>query len=299
MIIQSLNDSNTAQALDFIVDMQQRAAENAEAAGEVRELLAGYKARLADGVGKLQNVSELIEGDSRTSKAKIDELSGSKDTLGSIANNIKLLQDSNDRYKQDVIKATTSLTYAWVFPYGTIAAISVAGVFGDQAVKEMKNLDEMTSRLKTKSDELNTALTTVQVQNIAKTGIDQALALTDKAIEHTTVLQNAWKELDGQLRNVLKLLNDSTTTVDEKKVLKNSVLVKNYIGKAGKTWSGVLPALRQLNAAPYISVKQQEVSIVKMADDVQIEIDRLKAIEKKNQDDLQGVLDDVNKDKNK
>jgi hypothetical protein len=102
----------------------------------------------------------------------------------------------------------------------------VAGIFGDRAVKELRNLDEMTAKLKKKSLELETAETTVQTQNMAQSGVTQALALTDSAITHTTILQNAWNGLDGELRKVLELLNKSTATVDDKVVLKNKVVVK-------------------------------------------------------------------------
>ena len=292
-IIQCLDDSDFESALEFISTMQQRAAANYKASGEVKDLLAGYKIKLADGVGKLSNVSTFIESDNRTSKATIAKLSGGDDVMGSIANNVKLLKESNDRYKQDVIKATTTLTYGWVFPYGTIAAIIVAGVFGDRAVKEMKNMDELTSRLKTRSSELETAVTTVQVQSMAQEGVNQALALTEKAIDHTTTLQNAWNGLDRELKNVMELLNSSTKTVDEQKVLKSTLVVKTYLNNAGKAWTNVLPSINQLVANPYITVNKNEVTITQMTEDVQKEIDRLKAIEQKNADDLKTVLDDA------
>jgi hypothetical protein len=295
--IECLDDSDLESALALITDMQESAAANATASGEVIKLLAGYKAKLSDGVGKLTNVGVAIESDNRTSKATIERLSGDKDTLGSIANSVKLLQESNERYKQDVIKATTTLTYGWVFPYGTIAAVIVAGIFGDRAVKELRNLDEMTAKLKTKSLELETAVTTVQTQNMAQSGVTQALALTDSAITHTTILQNAWNGLDGELRKVLELLNKSTATVDDKVVLKNKVVVKTYLTNAGNAWANVLLPINQLTANPYITVNRNEVTLTQMADDVQKEIDRLKAIEAKNAEDLKKALEDADKNK--
>ena len=48
------------------------------------------------------------------------------------------LSAAQDEYNHDVIVAATSPTYAWIFPFGTIAAAIVAGIYGAKAVAAKK-----------------------------------------------------------------------------------------------------------------------------------------------------------------
>jgi len=63
-------------------------------------------------------------------------LQGELDAVRAATN--KLIQEiraNKDEYNQDTIIASTSVTYAWLWPFGTIAAGTVMGIYSDRAIK--------------------------------------------------------------------------------------------------------------------------------------------------------------------
>ena len=89
-----------------------------------------------------------------------------------LASEKTILDSANAEYKEDVIIASTTPTYAWVWPFGTIAAGVVAGIYGDKAVKALQ-------RAKDAQDQINT----LNAQLQADAALMAALTLTNASVK--------------------------------------------------------------------------------------------------------------------
>lgn len=58
-------------------------------------------------------------------------------------------------YNYDVVVAATTLTYVWIFPFVTIPAVVVAGVYGNRATKAYKKMGELRDTIQNEIAELN------------------------------------------------------------------------------------------------------------------------------------------------
>lgn len=276
-----LDANDTASVLELLENLQATAAANAKNAADVTSKLDAYKSQLVDADGKLAAVQDKVEADDKTSKATLDMLASTDPAVtDSLAGIQKLLTAKQDEYQQDVIIAATTPTYCWVFwpvppfPAGLIAAITVASIYGSRAVQALHDADDLSDKLKVKSQELHTALAAHGVQQTALSGLGQAKTHTDNAIQQTTVLQNSWNTMATQIGVIKSRVDGMTREQDQDKILAAKAVIKIYASAAEKAWDKILPALTELTADPYISVESNEMSLSEFAAKVQQEIDR-------------------------
>ena len=79
-------------------------------------------------------------------------------TAGTLNDDIAETQRELDKasadYNYDVTVAATTPTYAWIFPFGTIPAVVVAGVYGKRATDAYKKMGECRDQIKTAQGDL-------------------------------------------------------------------------------------------------------------------------------------------------
>jgi Bacillus haemolytic enterotoxin (HBL) len=120
-----------------------------------------------------------------------------------------ILDSANAEYKQDVIIASTTVTYAWVPFYGLIAAAVVAGVYGDRAVKALQRATAAQNQINTlnatiaEDANIITQLTTVKT-NLTSLGTAGAAALTT-----LQVIQGGWNAIKSDLVNAQSIVESS------------------------------------------------------------------------------------------
>ncbi len=254
-------DSNMA-AIELITDLQETATINAAAAAEVGTLLAGYKSELVEASGLLAAVKESIDADERINDAALAKLGGNADLPGSLANLQRELDKDRATYKKAVTVASTSVTYAWIVPIGLMTAATVAGVYGDIAVRALKDIKAAEDELKKASSELQTAARFNTVYHMAEQGVQEAHVNTGIAVQKATQVQNAWNGISNSLDGVKAMLLKMTKGgEDEDIVLKRKKVVEIYAERAGEKWQKLLPALEELTADPYIVVESDETDI--------------------------------------
>lgn len=272
VLIELIDTNDTNGALELIGDLQDTTKANETKAGEVRELLGSYKGKLASAKAKVDTAQESVNTDERTSQATIDKLKGDPNTPGSLANLEKQFSDKKAEYDHAVVVASTTTTYFWAGPFGLIAAATVAGVYGDKAVKALKEMERLEGEIAKSNAELNTALQVNKIQDAAIVSLSETQHYTDLAITHTTTVQNAWQAISANLNNVAKKVADMTNEKDEQTVLKAKATVKNYANKAGEKWALLIPPLKELTRDPYIVVAEGEKSLGDLAKEVEKEI---------------------------
>ena len=277
VLIELIDKDDPTGALELLSDLQDTTKKNTQKAGEVITSLNGYKAKLVSAEQKVSNVKINVDGDSQVSQNMIDTLQDGKEVTGSIKNLEKLIAEKRAEYNHYVVVAATTPTYAWVTLIGFITATTMAGVYGDKAVKALKRVHELEDEIKKTNGKLHTALETNKVLNSANQSVSQAKLYTNLAIVHTTNVQNAWTNITSNLSDIAKKVKYMTTEKDEQIVLQAKATVMNYAKNAGKKWAELVPPLKQLTRDPYIVVESGEKSLGDLAKDVEKEMIKLAA----------------------
>lgn len=139
------------------------------------------------------------------------------DKYGETSDEVKLLNDeikaqqivldaANKEYEQDVVIAATTPTYAWIFPFGTIAAAVVAGIYGDKAVKALdrakaaqKKINELTAELQVNANLMNSL-------NITIGSLDNNIDSISAALPIIQKIQGVWGGISDDLGNISALI---------------------------------------------------------------------------------------------
>lgn len=156
-----------------------------------------YEQTLGD-LQKLQGTdgkSGLIEKYSTEYNLKSETLKGLQKKYEDFYNDlVKARMD----YKHNVTVAATTPSYAWVFPFGTIPAIVVAGVYSDRAVKSKKRLDEAMAEWEVTGKRLNLFI----ALQAASTQLDELLHNMRNAMEPVQRLKGFWLAMLSDLENL-------------------------------------------------------------------------------------------------
>jgi hypothetical protein len=271
VLIELIDTNDTNGALELIGDLQETTKANEKKAGEVKELLGSYKGKLTSAKAKVDLAQKSVNTDERTSQATIDKLNGDPNVDGSFANLRKKLSDKKAEYDHYVVVASTTTYYFSFGLAGLIAASVVAGIYGDKAVKALKEMHRIEDDIAKSNAELNTALQVNKIQDAAIVSLLETQRYTDLAITHTTTVQNAWGTLSQHLSYVADKVAKMTTG-DEQTVLKGKATVKQYAKLSGERWALLIPPLKELTRNPYIVVAEGEKSLGDLATEVEKEI---------------------------
>ncbi|HLO03249.1 MAG TPA: alpha-xenorhabdolysin family binary toxin subunit A [Symbiobacteriaceae bacterium] len=135
---------------------------------------------------------------------------GSAD-LKDLQKNVKELKELinalNDEYNHDVVVAATSPTYAWVFPFGTIAAAVVAGVYGDRAVKALKKIEETKASLAQFEDKVAARFKLLNGMENAVNGMKGIQDALAAALPVIGKIQGLWTAIATDLGRLKEIIN--------------------------------------------------------------------------------------------
>lgn len=124
------------------------------------------------------------------------------------------LDDAQAKYKRDVIIASTSPAYLWIPVVGWIAAPIIAGVFGNEAVQDLKKISDM-----------QTAINQLEAEKAADALLMQGLifikshitTLSDEITSAVTIVEGIegnWNAIAADLNNLsTQLQNNFTSTL--------------------------------------------------------------------------------------
>jgi uncharacterized protein Yka (UPF0111/DUF47 family) len=126
--------------LDRLIGEATKHAVNTKA---VKDMVLEFRSQTASDHVTVQSINTYYLGQFGAQSDK------SKEMVKEIAALHDAIDDMNREYDKAVITAATSPTYAWIFPFGTIAAAVVAGIFSDQAIKLKKQIEKARDALGT------------------------------------------------------------------------------------------------------------------------------------------------------
>lgn len=118
-----------------------------------------------------------------------------------------VLDAANKEYDHDVIVASTTPTYAWVWPFGTVAAAVVAGIYGDKAVKALERSRAAQQQINTLSSKV--AADALLMINITTTesSISNILDPLNAALPVIQKIQGVWGAIADDLNNIITTIN--------------------------------------------------------------------------------------------
>ena len=117
-----------------------------------------------------------------------------------------VLKAANDEYDHDVIVASTTPTYAWVWPFGTVAAAVVAGIYGDKAVKALERARAAQQKINTLTSQV--AADALLMINITTTqsSITDILQPLNAALPVIQKIQGVWGAISDDLNNIINTI---------------------------------------------------------------------------------------------
>lgn len=117
-----------------------------------------------------------------------------------------LLDAANKEYDHDVIVAATTPTYVWVWPFGTIAAGVVAGIYGDKAVKALERARAAQQQINSFSAQLAADANLMIAINMAETGLTNIIGPLAAALPVIQKIQGVWGAISDDLGNISNLI---------------------------------------------------------------------------------------------
>ncbi|RYZ52202.1 MAG: hypothetical protein EOP49_10015, partial [Sphingobacteriales bacterium] len=158
-----------------------------------------------------------------------------------------VLNAANDDYNYDVVVASTTPTYAWVFPFGTIAAAIVAGIYGDKAVKALERVRAAQQQINNMSAKLAAdALLMIAINN-TESGIGTIAASLNAALPIIQKIQGVWQAISDDMKHIAALVKTNISEV-------NPAIMKFGVKAAIKSWSDVGLAADEYRKNAYVTI---------------------------------------------
>lgn len=117
-----------------------------------------------------------------------------------------VLDSANAEYEHDVIVAATSPTYAWIFPFGTIAAAVVAGVYGKKATDALDRAHAATQKIKELNAKKQADAYLMMSLYTSQIGLSKNVESISAALPVIQKIQGVWAAISDDLSNISKLI---------------------------------------------------------------------------------------------
>lgn len=190
------------------------------------------------------------DGKSGLNKTYTDKYNLNQEEIKKIQDEIqeaqRELDQATEEYNYDVVVAATTPTYAWVFPFGTIPAVIVAGVYGDRATKAYKKMGELREKIRNESAELNQKMSMTAGLATSSRQVSKLSELVKKAIQPIERMKGTWNALKSDLGALNHTIKEDITTLP--------MCVKQLgVQKALEQWKQVASEADQYRKNAFIS----------------------------------------------
>lgn len=190
------------------------------------------------------------DGKSGLNKVYTDKYNLNQEDIKKIHDDLEEAQRELDQvtkeYNHDVVVAATTPTYVWVFPFGTIPAVVVAGVYGDRATKAYKKMGELRDKIRNETDELNQKMSMTASLAISSQQVRKLAELVKKAIQPIEKMKGTW----NAIKNDLDALNH---TIKEDITMLPMCVKHMGVDKALEQWDKVAKEAEEYRKNAFIS----------------------------------------------
>jgi hemolytic enterotoxin HBL len=149
-------------------------------------------------------------------------------------------------YRHDVIVAATTPTYAWVFPYGTIAAAIVAGIYGHKAVEALDSIANDQKQIDALQADLAADANLINAINMATGGITGIVAALQAALPVVQKIQGVWQGISDDIAAIAALIDTDIRQVPP-------IIMSLGVSEATTAWYNVAQAANQYRVNAYVT----------------------------------------------
>jgi hypothetical protein len=161
------------------------------------------------------------------------------------------LKNWNNEYEHDVIVSSTSATYAWIWPFGTVAAAVVAGVYGKKAADALKKVHECQAKIDNISTELQShAILLLDLQRIHRDLGDISEKLNN-ALPIIQKIQGIWTAIHTDLEDIMRIIEEDINQVP-------AIIKSLGIDEAIQAWNKIAKEADDYRVNAYIKVTTEE-----------------------------------------
>lgn len=190
------------------------------------------------------------DGKSGLNKVYTDKYNLNQDDIKKINDDLQEAQRELDQvteeYNHDVVVAATTPTYVWIFPFGTIPAVIVAGIYGDRATKAYKKMGELRDTIRNETAELNQKMSMTASLAISSKQVRKLAELVKKAIQPIEKMKGIWNAIKNDLDALNRTIKEDIT--------KLPMCVKHMgVDKALEQWDKVAKEAEEYRRNAFIS----------------------------------------------
>lgn len=149
-------------------------------------------------------------------------------------------------YRHDVIVASTTPTYAWVWPFGTIAAAIVAGIYGHKAVQALDDIANDQKQIDALTADLAADANLINAINLATTGISGITTALQAALPVVQKIQGIWQGISDDIAAISSLIDTDIRQVPP-------IIMNLGVSEATTAWYNVAQAANQYRVNAYIT----------------------------------------------
>jgi hypothetical protein len=149
-------------------------------------------------------------------------------------------------YRHDVIVASTTPTYAWVWPFGTIAAAIVAGIYGHKAVEALDHIANDQKQINALQADLTADANLINAINMATGGISGITTALQAALPVVQKIQGIWQGISDDITAISKLIDTDIRQVPP-------IIMNLGVSEAVTAWYNVAQAANQYRVNAYVT----------------------------------------------
>lgn len=208
------NDKRAKDALKAILDnvqasADQRAAKATEVLGKVRQFSTDTGADKVTLVG--------TDGKAGLVKYYADRYGEQSAEVARLTKEIEaqrlVLKQADEEYDHDVIVASTTPTYAWIWPIGTIAGAVVAGVYGKRATDALARSRAAQEKINSLAADLAADANLMVAIQSASLGMNTIARDISDALPVLQQIEGVWGGIAADLKSISKLIDEDIRKV--------------------------------------------------------------------------------------
>jgi hypothetical protein len=161
-----------------------------------------------------------------------------------------ILDAANEEYNKDVVIAATTPTYAWVWPFGTIAAAVVAGIYGKRATDALDRAHAAQAKIKSDTQQVQADANLMIAIQMAQTGMNQILNALSAALPVIQKIQGIWGGIAKDIGSIVSLIE-----TDIRQAL--PVIMNLGVDEAIQSWASVATEANNYRVNAYVTVSDK------------------------------------------
>ncbi len=235
-----------------------------EAKDAVDDLVGSLKQdidRYVNRIDEVHNAIQQFDTDTVADKGNLDTVTSVYSTQYNLNDQVILDEQTEieslkseiaslkEEYKQDVIIASTTVTYTWVPFIGWLIGPTIAGVYGDKAVQANEKISAKQTDLDNKEADLKRRIVlkgSLTLANESLTGISDK---AKKALDALALMKTSWT-------NQKSALDQASSDIDSLLDDKTKIGIKTDIDTAKTSWAKIAKLAENYTTTAYLKVEE-------------------------------------------